>query len=297
MSGLRPLLAAPARVLLDVCLAVALIALWVAGSPARWLVVAFVAFAGRVYSDIREHKRVGRERDEARARHRQKLDALEQSAGGLADDFNNLLTAISGNAELAAGAARGDAVLLRYLDGIQSAAGEAAGLTAQLLTFGRQNSEERSPSIASAPDHGTTVTAPAVARPASTAKRVLVVEDREIVRELAQNILADAGFEVVAAPNGDEALTISASSERFDLVLTDVVMPQMSGPELARVLRERFAGLPVLYMSGYTGDILDASALTEPETAFLRKPFTNAELVAKVRELLDTASTTAAEDP
>jgi CheY-like chemotaxis protein len=129
---------------------------------------------------------------------------------------------------------------------------------------------------------------------ASRAERVLVVEDRTIVRELAHDILADAGFEVVSAGSGAEALALTANAERFDLLLTDVVMPQMSGPELAVILRGRQAGLPVLFMSGYIGDVLDASALVEPATAFLCKPFASAELVAKTRALLDAVPRTAA---
>jgi CheY-like chemotaxis protein len=128
----------------------------------------------------------------------------------------------------------------------------------------------------------------AISSGASRAERVLVVEDRTIVRELAHDILADAGFEVVSAGSGAEALAI-AGAECFDLLLTDVVMPQMSGPELAVRLRGRQAGLPVLYMSGYIGDILDAGTLGEPATAFLCKPFASAELVAKTRALLDAA--------
>jgi CheY-like chemotaxis protein len=126
---------------------------------------------------------------------------------------------------------------------------------------------------------------------ASRPARVLIVEDRSILRELAHDILAEAGFEVVSAGSGAEALAIAG---RFDLLLTDVVMPQMSGPELAVLLRGRQAGLPVLYMSGYIGDLLDASALGEPATAFLSKPFASADLVAKTRALLDAAPRTAA---
>jgi CheY-like chemotaxis protein len=115
---------------------------------------------------------------------------------------------------------------------------------------------------------------------------VLIVEDRKVVRDLARDVLADAGFDAVTAAGGDEALALAAAEQPFDLLLTDVVMPKMSGPELARLLRDRFAGLPVLYMSGYTDDVLDASALAEPSTGFLRKPFANADLVAEVGSLI-----------
>jgi two-component system cell cycle sensor histidine kinase/response regulator CckA len=356
----------------------------------------------------------------------QKLDALGQFAGGIAHDFNNLLTAISGFAELASGSARADDVLARYLDGIRSAATEAADLTARLLSFSRRDvlahrmvdlnelvraaeellgrlvrddvtvqlqlaealppvladetqlqqvllnlagnacdamrnggtltirtsvhdegvalsvgdtghgmSEEArrrafepffttkpegegtglglavaygvvaslhgSLTIASTSSEGTVITAvlpaavpttslparleaPQPGEPGTAAMHVLVVEDRAVVRELIRDVLDAAGFFAVTASGGAEALTL-AIAEHFDLLLTDVVMPKMSGPELAHALRARFAGLPVIYMSGYTDDVLDAKALAEPATGFLRKPFANADLVAEVRKL------------
>jgi CheY-like chemotaxis protein len=158
-------------------------------------------------------------------------------------------------------------------------------------------------SICSTPGEGTTVVAvlpaaagdatlaavdaPATEAPVLSLERVLLVEDREVVRNLVRDVLTAAGFEVATASGGDEALAIVERAERFDLLLTDVVMPGMSGPELASLLRDRFAGLPVLYMSGYTDDVLRASALAEPSTAFLRKPFANADLVSEVRAMLD----------
>jgi two-component system cell cycle sensor histidine kinase/response regulator CckA len=119
------------------------------------------------------------------------------------------------------------------------------------------------------------------------AERVLVVEDRDVVRDLARDVLEASGFVVVAVPGGREALEEVATGEPFDLLLTDVVMPEMSGPELAVKLRVRQPGLPVLYMSGYTDDVLSAHELAQDATAFLRKPFGNAELIAAVRALLD----------
>jgi PAS domain S-box-containing protein len=119
------------------------------------------------------------------------------------------------------------------------------------------------------------------------AERVLVVEDRQVVRELTRDVLESAGFDVIAVGGGREALEEVASSDPFDLLLTDVVMPEMSGPELAVKLRARRPELPVLYMSGYTDDVLSAHELAQDATAFLRKPFGNAELVTAARTLLD----------
>jgi two-component system cell cycle sensor histidine kinase/response regulator CckA len=119
------------------------------------------------------------------------------------------------------------------------------------------------------------------------AERVLVVEDRDVVRDLARDVLEASGFEVVAVPGGREALEAVKAGEPFDLLLTDVVMPEMSGPELAVKLRAQHPHLPVLYMSGYTDDVLSAHELSQDSTAFLRKPFGNAELVSAARALLD----------
>jgi CheY-like chemotaxis protein len=119
------------------------------------------------------------------------------------------------------------------------------------------------------------------------AERVLVVEDRQVVRELTRDVLESAGFEVVAVIGGREALDEVAMGEPFDLLLTDVVMPEMSGPELAVKLRTKRPELPVLYMSGYTDDVLSAHELAQAATAFLRKPFGNAELITAARTLLD----------
>jgi PAS domain S-box-containing protein len=117
-------------------------------------------------------------------------------------------------------------------------------------------------------------------------ERVLVAEDREVVRDLAHDVLTAAGFAVQVAADGEQALAASRD-EGFDLLVTDVVMPGMSGPELAATLRERIPALPVLYMSGYTDDVLDDEALAAPRTAFLRKPFGRGDLERAVRALLD----------
>jgi CheY-like chemotaxis protein len=121
---------------------------------------------------------------------------------------------------------------------------------------------------------------------AQGSERVLVAEDREVVRALAHDVLTAAGFAVHLAADGEQALEASDGAG-FDLLVTDVVMPGMSGPELAATLRERIPTLPVLYMSGYTDDVLDDAALAAPRTAFLRKPFGRGDLERAVRTLLD----------
>jgi PAS domain S-box-containing protein len=372
--------------------------------------------------DITKQKRLEEQLQQA-----QKMDALGQFAGGIAHDFNNLLTGISGYAELAASASSQEKLVARCLEGIQTAASEAASLTARLLAFSRRNVPERRivdlndivrdaaallerlvradvrvelslaqplPPVAAdlaqlkqvvlnlalnardaMPDGGlltieTTTAGDSVllrvrdngigmdastrsralepffttkpegegtglglsvvygvvdglggrlsidsaiglgtiveiALPAAdglpddpgagddeaitahNAERVLIVEDRDVVRELTRDVLAASGFGVVAVAGGHEALAAAAAGEPFDLLLTDVVMPEMSGPELAVKLRAKYPDLPVLYMSGYTDDVLNAHELSQDATAFLRKPFANVELIVAARALLD----------
>ena len=96
------------------------------------------------------------------------------------------------------------------------------------------------------------------------------------------------GYTVLEAPGGPQALQIVREHRgSIDLVLTDVVMPTMSGPELVSHLRETHSRTRVLYCSGYTDDAIVRHGILEPGVAFLEKPFTPKSLLAKVREVLD----------
>jgi len=117
---------------------------------------------------------------------------------------------------------------------------------------------------------------------------ILVVEDEPGVRRLAERILADAGYTVHSAADGMEALALLAHGDaRFDLALLDVVMPRMGGRELRRRLDEVAPGLPVLFVSGYVGDPAQLDFITDHERELVRKPYTAATLLRKVRRILD----------
>lgn len=122
---------------------------------------------------------------------------------------------------------------------------------------------------------------------------IVLVEDEETVRSMARQILAARGYRVLEAASGDEALRlIDAHGGAVDLLLTDVVMPHMSGRELAELLVPRFTELRVLYMSGYTRDAIIRHAGLDMETPYLQKPFTALTLTEAVRRALDGAHTT-----
>jgi two-component system cell cycle sensor histidine kinase/response regulator CckA len=130
---------------------------------------------------------------------------------------------------------------------------------------------------------------PAVTRPVGT-ETVLVVEDEQAVRNIARRILEGAGYAVLTAASGGEALlTCERHPSEIHLVLTDVVMPQMSGKDLVDRLASIRPGVRAVFMSGYTGEVILKHGLLEAGTQFIGKPFTQAELLQKVRYVLDDA--------
>lgn len=123
-------------------------------------------------------------------------------------------------------------------------------------------------------------------------ERVLVVEDEDAVREMTRRILAGAGYAVLAAANGIEALRVcEQEAEPPELVLTDMVMPFMRGDDLASQLSAAYPGIKVLFMSGYPDDPNASDAPASLANAnFLAKPFSSAELLRMARTLLDAPS-------
>jgi two-component system cell cycle sensor histidine kinase/response regulator CckA len=117
---------------------------------------------------------------------------------------------------------------------------------------------------------------------------ILLVEDAEPLRKLAQTFLEAGGFLVLSAASGEDAMDVASRCGRtFDLLLTDVVMPGINGRVLAEQLRPRQPGMKVLYMSGYTDSFIAGHGVLERGTHLLHKPFTEEVLIRKVREVLD----------
>jgi PAS domain S-box-containing protein len=386
--------------------------------------------------DMTEHKAL-----ETQLRQAQKMEAVGRLAGGVAHDFNNMLTAIMSYAELLSADLPDDGVAKDNLDEIRQAARRAAGLTRQLLAFSRQqlleprvldpnevvtglekmlqrligedvdlvaklapkighvradpgqieqailnlviNARDAMPNggrlviettdvelderytsehgihgagpfvmiaisdsgqgmdkatlarifdpffttkeqgkgtglglstvygivkqsggfvwVYSEPGHGATfkiylpridapVEAPVVPAPVrSTAGRetVLVVEDEEALRRVAERILVRDGYTVIVAGSGAEALTLAQDTKPIDVIATDVVMPGLGGRDLVRRLLAMHPDAKVLFMSGYTDDAVLRHGIPEPGTAFLQKPFSGLALTRKIREILD----------
>jgi CheY-like chemotaxis protein len=119
----------------------------------------------------------------------------------------------------------------------------------------------------------------------SAQKTILLVEDQAVVRELLANVLAESGYSVLTASDGDSALALAGTAV-FDLMLTDLMMPRMSGWDLAQRVRALHPRIKVIFMSGSSGEQLVRQQPAGAGVAFLQKPFSMQALSAKVRQML-----------
>ncbi len=118
---------------------------------------------------------------------------------------------------------------------------------------------------------------------------MLLVEDEASVRSLAERVLQRRGWTVIAADSGDAALSALAPGQRLDLVVTDIVMPGIGGPELVRRLRAERAGLPAILVSGYAEETV-VTDLASQATAFVPKPYSLADLLRVMDQAMHEAS-------
>jgi CheY-like chemotaxis protein len=171
--------------------------------------------------------------------------------------------------------------------------------------------------INSEPGHGTTFTAlfPATSEPVDAATRqpsdvagsryqarhdetILLAEDEDSLRLLTQRVLTRHGYTAITARNGPEAVQVARQHPgSIDLLLTDVVMPQMNGHELATHLQTTRPTLPVIYMSGYAEPLLAARTALPARVTVLSKPATEHQILAAIRHALDTSPPRPAPDP
>ena len=185
----------------------------------------------------------------------------------------------------------------------KAATGDGVGL-ALAMTYGTMRQHGGSVHLDSAPGQGTRVTlrfpgapvppAPfqveqSSSSPILPSEVVLVVEDEAVVRAPLCRSLRNAGYFVLEANNGEDALMVMQEYHApIHLVITDVQMPEMDGAELVGLLRDWYPRMRVLFISGYSKQYLDSRGGTVDGSAFLAKPFGMRELTARVREILDT---------
>ncbi|HEY8670114.1 MAG TPA: response regulator, partial [Terriglobales bacterium] len=141
------------------------------------------------------------------------------------------------------------------------------------------------PQVAGVPEAVSAKAPPAESLPSS--ETLLVVEDEPAFRDLLRETLQAAGFRVLVGTDGVDALQVAEQHDGpIQLLVTDVIMPRMSGPELAKSLKEVRPQIRVLYLSGYTDDKLGSVSELDRELALLQKPFDLRELIEKIREIL-----------
>jgi CheY-like chemotaxis protein len=129
----------------------------------------------------------------------------------------------------------------------------------------------------------------AMGETAKGSETILVVEDEEALRKVVKRSLEAAGYVVLTASAGDEALRVSEHHEGIiHLVLTDVVMPRMGGKALAQALQKTRPAAKVIFMSGYPDNAFVHQGVVDEGTNFIGKPFTAVEMTRKIREVLDT---------
>ncbi|WP_229069380.1 PAS domain-containing sensor histidine kinase [Actinoplanes sp. DH11] len=198
------------------------------------------------------------------------------------------------------------AILERVFEPFFTTKGPGKGTGLGLATvYGIVTQAGGSAALHSAEGAGTVFTAllpatdqqPAVPAPAAAPQQlqrggetILVVEDEAALRAVTERILARNGYQVLTAASGPEALKIAEDPARHvDLLLTDVIMPHMHGQELAEQIRHIRPDLPVVYVSGYAQPLIAAKGTLDENTILITKPFTQPELLARLREALDRA--------
>jgi CheY-like chemotaxis protein len=214
------------------------------------------------------------------AGHDQAVADLAAIVASAAHDLNNSLLAIRGYAELMLSHLDEGDPLHRDAVEINEAADGASAVANRLLALGRRH--------AAVPEAQTPVDERTHVDSLEGRETVLVVEDEEMVRTLARRMLEGSGYSVLIASTPGEALRACKQYQgEIDLIVTDVVMPQMSGGELAARLAELRPGTPILFMSGYADDAIGHRGVLDDGIAFLQKPFSGEALARKVREVLD----------
>ncbi|HUR91873.1 MAG TPA: response regulator [Gemmatimonadaceae bacterium] len=199
--------------------------------------------------------------------------------GAIAHELNNLLAAIQGNADLMRGDFGGVEAIREGLDEIDRAVARARDLTRKLQTEVALEARDSGERPSTAPPR-------LEVRRESRGQTVLIADDEEPVRRVASRLLARNGYDVLEAADGTEALRMLAAGKgAIDLLVSDIIMPEMGGLELARRAAIEFPSLPVLLISGYS-DSQELGQSIPPDLDLLQKPFSGTELTAAVARCL-----------
>jgi CheY-like chemotaxis protein len=205
---------------------------------------------------------------------------------GLTHDINNMLGVIIGHVGMALKDVRESDPLRPDLVAIQNAAERAADLIREL----RNANAGMAAPAAVAPVSPPAARVERAAAPASEAGTVLLVEDEPAILTLVTHVLRGQGYTVLRSNSANEALaTAQAHPGPIDLLLTDVMMPEMNGRDLSRALRSTHPGLRTVFMSGFTADLLPAHGSLDGDAAYLQKPFSIDALTATVQKALTPA--------
>lgn len=215
----------------------------------------------------------------------QKLDAVGQLAGGVAQDVDRLLAAIGGHTDVLLGQVQDD-VSLAQLQEISLETGRGAALVAQLRAFGRTASRSNHLEVLRQARPGTddVLETP---RDGGAGRVVLVVEDESAMRRLVRSVLEKAGYRVREAASGRDALAcLEQHDERIDLVLSDVMMAGITGPELLARMAPLGHATRLLFMSDYADSRLPSRGPDDCSIGVLHRPFTPAELSVGVAQIM-----------
>ncbi len=221
-------------------------------------------------------------------------EVVRQRADRLAHDFNNLLTTILGYANLLSRSLDEGDPRRADADEIIAGAQRASALVRELEAIGRDpdggaSHRPRGFSDEAAEPAGESEGGAAPGQRPGSRGAILVVDDERTVRYLVRTILTRAGYEVTEAVGADDAeQCLAGCPGSLDLVISDIDLPDRSGPELAGCLRRARPGLKVLFISGHSADEIRRHRHIEPDTPFIQKPFTAEALIEQVQLALFT---------
>jgi CheY-like chemotaxis protein len=208
-----------------------------------------------------------------------KMEAAGRLTGGIAHDLNNILGAIVGYSELAA-LDKDEAIRRNHIDEVLKASERAMSLVGQILAFSHRTEEEKKP-----------IDMRIIVKEASNLhgrEHILFVDDDKGLAKLGRHILEGLGYHVTTRTNSIEAIkTFQDSPDAFDLVITDMNMPHMTGGDLVQELIRARPDIPVILCTGFSECMTEEKAMQLGIKAFMMKPLTRKGMAKVVRDVLD----------